>query len=131
MSRRPARAGIPTDDSILQEESYMKKKRTWTALILIAALILIFAAPENCEAEDARILLMRCYQQDRSGVCSEAVLLDEEGCVWQYQSDDPLPDTDEERLAYLAECQNVTLDRKSTRLNYSHVSISYAVLCLR
>ena len=58
----------------------MKKKRTWTALILIAALILIFAAPANCEAEDARILLMRCYQQDRSGVCSEAVLLDEEGC---------------------------------------------------
>ena len=57
----------------------MKKKRTWTALILIAALILIFAAPANCEAEDARILLMRCYQQDRSGVCSEAVLLDEEG----------------------------------------------------
>ena len=53
--------------------------------------ILIFAAPANCEAEDARILLMRCYQQDRSGVCSEAVLLDEEGCVWQYQSDDPLP----------------------------------------
>ena len=91
MSRRPARAGIPTDDSILQEESSMKKKRTWTALILIAALILIFAAPANCEAEDARILLMRCYQQDRSGVCSEAVLLDEEGCVWQYQSDDPLP----------------------------------------
>ena len=44
----------------------MKKKRTWTALILIAALILIFAAPANCEAEDARILLMRCYQQDRS-----------------------------------------------------------------
>ena len=37
MSRRPARAGIPTDDSILQEESSMKKKRTWTALILIAA----------------------------------------------------------------------------------------------
>ena len=37
----------------------MKKKRTWTALILIAALILIFAAPANCEAEDARILLMR------------------------------------------------------------------------
>ena len=90
----------------------MKKKRTWTALILIAALILIFAAPANCEAEDARILLMRCYQQDRSGVCSEAVLLDEEGCVWQYQSDDPLPDTDEERLAFLAECQNVTLVRR-------------------
>lgn len=37
----------------------MKKKRTWTALILIAALILIFAAPANCEAEDARILLMQ------------------------------------------------------------------------
>lgn len=90
----------------------MKKKRTWTALILIAALILIFAAPANCEAEDARILLMRCYQQDRSGVCSEAVLLDEEGCVWQYQSDDPLPDTDEERLAFLADCQNVTLVRR-------------------
>ena len=77
-----------------------------------SSLILIFAAPANCEAEDARILLMRCYQQDRSGVCSEAVLLDEEGCVWQYQSDDPLPDTDEERLAFLAECQNVTLVRR-------------------
>ena len=32
--------------------------------------------------------------------------------MWQYQSDDPLPDTDEERLAFLAECQNVTLVRR-------------------
>src|SRR5438128_7402085 len=29
------------------------------------------------------------------------------------------------------ECQMVTLDRKSTRLNSSHGSISYAVFCLK
>src|SRR5207249_5275485 len=36
-------------------------------------------------------------------------------------------------VAYLADAQDVTdaeLDRKSTRLNSSHVSISYAVFCL-
>src|SRR5699024_11467665 len=29
----------------------------------------------------------------------------------------------------LAPCSSITLDRKSTRLNSSHVSISYAVFC--
>src|SRR5690606_41487188 len=44
------------------------------------------------------------------------------------------------RAGYVAECPNVgkflenlnfTLDRKSTRLNSSHVKISYAVFCLK
>src|SRR5437660_5309190 len=30
-----------------------------------------------------------------------------------------------------AQAQAATLDRKSTRLNYSHVAISYAVFCLK
>src|SRR5207249_12089375 len=42
-----------------------------------------------------------------------------------YLADDGL------RLAYLAYYLPVNLDRKSTRLNSSHVSISYAVFCLK
>src|SRR5690625_6599654 len=35
------------------------------------------------------------------------------------------------RLAMLAVCWNNPSDRKSTRLNSSHVAISYAVFCLK
>src|SRR5207249_12331089 len=36
-----------------------------------------------------------------------------------------------EHLAYLGHSHDLLLDRKSTRLNSSHVSISYAVFCLK
>src|SRR5699024_9085420 len=39
------------------------------------------------------------------------------------------PDSDEGELSFLGIGQNI--DRKSTRLNSSHVSISYAVFCLK
>src|SRR5947209_13503645 len=32
---------------------------------------------------------------------------------------------------YLLNCDSVSLDRKSTRLNSSHANISYAVFCLK
>src|SRR5690242_21323481 len=35
------------------------------------------------------------------------------------------------RAAFLPEHEKETLDRKSTRLNSSHMSISYAVFCLK
>src|SRR5690606_40242772 len=34
-------------------------------------------------------------------------------------------------IAVAAECERINLDRKSTRLNSSHVKISYAVFCLK
>src|SRR5690625_5352651 len=34
-------------------------------------------------------------------------------------------------FAFLKDCEIVTIDRKSTRLNSSHVAISYAVVCSR
>src|SRR5438067_5488469 len=38
----------------------------------------------------------------------------------------------QDRILTCRDCgQNFTLDRKSTRLNSSHVSISYAVFCLK
>src|SRR5699024_12436777 len=36
-----------------------------------------------------------------------------------------------ERTRHLLDAQTLALDRKSTRLNSSHVSISYAVFCLK
>src|SRR5690348_17450228 len=42
-----------------------------------------------------------------------------------------LGDRDRDRLRVLAAAGNDTRDRKSTRLNSSHPSISYAVFCLK
>ena len=50
-----------------------------------------------------RIILMCCYQQDGWGDRSSATFLDGEGRIWRYESAAPLPDTDEARLAFLAE----------------------------
>src|SRR5690554_7103977 len=46
---------------------------------------------------------------------------------------EPLPETPERRsiLQALDNFQHVIADRKSTRLNSSHVRISYAVFCLK
>src|SRR5438874_9128802 len=42
------------------------------------------------------------------------------------------PVLDRQRVARMAElCRGATRDRKSTRLNSSHVEISYAVFCLK
>src|SRR5437868_12736506 len=39
--------------------------------------------------------------------------------------------TDSAKVRFSVLCSAPTLDRKSTRLNSSHVSISYAVFCLK
>lgn len=46
---------------------------------------------------------MCCYQQEGWGGRSSATFLDEEGCIWRYESAAPLPDTEEARLAFLSE----------------------------
>src|SRR5438067_9305655 len=43
----------------------------------------------------------------------------------------PLPDSRNERSAHVTAATVAIRDRKSTRLNSSHVSISYAVFCLK
>src|SRR5690606_41674840 len=44
---------------------------------------------------------------------------------------DPLPHIMESAAQYLSQPQQTRSDRKSTRLNSSHVKISYAVFCLK
>src|SRR5690625_5369501 len=39
--------------------------------------------------------------------------------------------SDEKQLATYMEKFDIIIDRKSTRLNFSHVAISYAVFCLK
>ena len=46
---------------------------------------------------------MCCYQQEGWGNRSSATFLDDEGCIWRYESAAPLPDTEEARLAFLSE----------------------------
>lgn len=46
---------------------------------------------------------MCCYQQDGWGDRSSATFLDDGGRIWRYESAEPLPDTDEARLSFLAE----------------------------
>ena len=52
---------------------------------------------------------MCCYQQDGWGDGSSATFLDDEGCIWRYESAAPLPDTDQARLAFLAETDSAVL----------------------
>src|SRR5690625_5469145 len=46
-------------------------------------------------------------------------------------ADLPQQGADPAALGRLGQCQGVLQDRKSTRLNSSHVAISYAVFCLK
>lgn len=71
--------------------------------ILFAACFLSAAAAPEAAARSPRILLMCCYQQEGWGNSSSATFLDDEGRIWRYESDGPLPDTEEARLAFLAE----------------------------
>ena len=69
--------------------------------ILLAGCLLVPAAASAGAGRSSRILLMCCYQQEGWGERSSATFLDAEGCIWRYESAAPLPDTDEERLAFL------------------------------
>lgn len=75
--------------------------------VLLAGCLLVPAAASADAGRSPRILLMCCYQQEGWGEGSSATFLDEEGCIWRYESAAPLPDTDEERLAFLAETDSV------------------------
>src|SRR5690625_5964779 len=50
---------------------------------------------------------------------------------WDYQDEDPLCDARGWRLDRAKADPSLLTDRKSTRLNSSHVAISYAVFCLK
>src|SRR5699024_12263396 len=55
-----------------------------------------------------------------------------EGLGWGRDGDDPLqPPGHLRHEALLGSSRTIPVDRKSTRLNSSHVSISYAVFCLK
>ena len=73
-----------------------------TAIGVAVCLLFPAVAPANA-GRSARILLLCCYQQDGWGGRSSATFLDDEGRIWRYESASPLPDTDEARLAFLAE----------------------------
>src|SRR5690606_41022570 len=61
--------------------------------------------------------------QQLSAVATQVVSLNLSGM--------PLTDTDAEILRTFVNLRELVLDRKSTRLNSSHVKISYAVFCLK
>lgn len=71
--------------------------------IVCAACCLSPSAASADAARSSQILLMCCYQQDGWGGRSSATFLDDEGRIWRYESATPLPDTEETRLAFLAE----------------------------
>lgn len=71
--------------------------------IICAACCLSPSAASADAARSSQILLMCCYQQDGWGGRSSATFLDDEGRIWRYESATPLPDTEEARLAFLAE----------------------------
>lgn len=71
--------------------------------IVCAACCLSSSAASADAARSSQILLMCCYQQDGWGGRSSATFLDDEGRIWRYESATPLPDTEEARLAFLAE----------------------------
>src|SRR5437868_32257 len=53
------------------------------------------------------------------------------GVIQAYVADSVEPQNRAKALGWLSAATNVGVDRKSTRLNSSHVSISYAVFCLK
>lgn len=71
--------------------------------IVCAACCLSPSAASADAARSSQILLMCCYQQDGWGGRSSATFLDDDGRIWRYESATPLPDTEEARLAFLAE----------------------------
>ena len=73
-----------------------------TAILCAICFFPLTAAPADA-GRSPRILLMCCYQQDGWGDGSSATFLDDEGCIWRYESAAPLPDTEQARLAFLAE----------------------------
>lgn len=77
--------------------------------ILLALCICIPAGAPADGARGPRIVLLCCYQQHGWGDRSSATFLDEAGCIWQYESAAPLPDTEEARLALLAETEAVAV----------------------
>lgn len=79
------------------------------AAILCAACLLTAAGASAGAERSPRIVLMCCYQQEGWGDGSSATFLDDEGCIWRYESAAPLPDTEQARLAFLAETDSVAL----------------------
>ena len=79
-----------------------------TAILCAICFFPLTAAPADA-GRSPRILLMCCYQQDGWGDGSSATFLDDEGCIWRYESAAPLPDTEQARLAFLAETDSVAL----------------------
>lgn len=79
-----------------------------TAILCAICFFPLAAAPADA-GRSPRILLMSCYQQDGWGDGSSATFLDENGCIWRYESAAPLPETEEARLAFLAETDAVAL----------------------
>lgn len=73
-----------------------------TAILCAICFFPLAAAPADA-GRSPRILLMCCYQQKGWGNRSSATFLDDEGCIWRYESAAPLPDTEEARLAFLSE----------------------------
>src|SRR5699024_10753111 len=89
----------------------------------------------NLEREDPNIKIQReeyqktvLAEREKTG-SYEVLLVDQEGNVTE-GSRSNLFIVKGDKL-YTSPAKNVLLDRKSTRLNSSHVSISYAVFCLK
>src|SRR5699024_11782846 len=61
----------------------------------------------------------------------ELIKLMKEGAVIAEISDAGMPVISDPGYVLVQECIKHDIDRKSTRLNSSHVSISYAVFCLK
>lgn len=83
----------------------MERRTVYLTKRLSALLLAIccLSAASAAAGRSSRILLMCCYQQEGWGNRSSATFLDDEGCIWRYESAAPLPDTEEARLAFLSE----------------------------
>ena len=73
-----------------------------TAVFCTVCFLLTTAASAQSD-RSSRIILMCCYQQHGWDNMASATFLDDYGYIWRYESAEPLPDTDEARLAFLVE----------------------------
>lgn len=91
--------------AIRQRVNLMERRTVYLTKRLAALLLAIccLSAATAAAGRSSRILLMCCYQQEGWANRSSATFLDDEGCIWRYESAAPLPDTEEARLAFLSE----------------------------
>src|SRR5207249_7955560 len=97
------------------------------ALPLIALSLLFLVPAMAFQTADASTVSNGDFQAQ-----SFSKVVDWYDYVRQYAANNNLPQPNATEHAYIyANYVNVVRDRKSTRLNSSHVSISYAVFCLK